>query len=88
MRYYRRRWDESRGDDHDSWGSSDWFFEVADDGTVVRQVEAYDAGAVRRYSTDHPQDEDGSLSEAPFDAAEWEPYRITAEEFAQAWAQR
>lgn len=38
-RYYKRRWEESRGDDHDDWGRSTWYFEVADDGYPVRQIE-------------------------------------------------
>src|SRR5262245_55019643 len=27
MRYFRREWDESRGDDYDAWSLSEWFFE-------------------------------------------------------------
>jgi hypothetical protein len=31
-RFYRRRWDESRGDEFDAWGHSVWYFEVDNDG--------------------------------------------------------
>jgi hypothetical protein len=30
-RYYKRRWDEVRGDEHNDWGPSTWYFEVGDD---------------------------------------------------------
>jgi hypothetical protein len=60
-RFYRRRWDETRGDQFDSWGCSTWYFEVGDDGWPVRQVEAYDAGPVLRYGTGYDEDGYGAL---------------------------
>src|SRR4051812_34097671 len=47
--FYRRRWDETRGDEFDSWGHSLWYFETDDEGWPIRQVELYDAGRVLRY---------------------------------------
>ena len=32
MRYVRRAWDEHRGDEYASWGTSLWYFEIGDDG--------------------------------------------------------
>ena len=49
-RFYRRRWDQSRGDEFDAWGRSVWYFEVNEDGWPVRQVEVYDTGPVLRPS--------------------------------------
>jgi hypothetical protein len=85
VRYYRRRWDEGRGDGHDGWGGSDWYFEVDDDGTVLRQVEVYDQGPRRRYGPDHPEDDDGALSEAPLPLDDWEPYAVRPDDFQGAW---
>lgn len=31
-RFFRRAWDESRGDRYDGWGTSDWYFELDDEG--------------------------------------------------------
>ncbi|TYC19040.1 hypothetical protein FXF52_38795 [Micromonospora sp. MP36] len=39
-RFYRRRWNETRGDELDDWGRSLWYFEVDDDGWPVRQIDA------------------------------------------------
>ena len=30
-RYYKRNWEETRGDEFDSWGTSIWYFEVGND---------------------------------------------------------
>jgi hypothetical protein len=42
--YVKRHWVELRGDEHNAWGTSWWYFEVDDNGGVLRQVELYDSG--------------------------------------------
>lgn len=42
--YVKRHWNEPRGDEHDAWGTSWWYFEVDDEGRVLRQIEQYDSG--------------------------------------------
>ena len=64
--YYRRRWDESRGDAWDSWGPCVYFFEVGGDGWAVRQIEQYETGPTLRYDKDHDEDEHGFLTSEPF----------------------
>jgi len=83
--FYKRPWDEKRGDAHDDWGTSVWFFEVAEDGFPVRQLEVYQTGIALRYDCTHLHDEFGMLSDASLDRAEFEPYMISADEFEQAW---
>lgn len=51
--YYKRRWDEPRGDEYDHWGFSWWFFETTVDGEVLRQIEVYDSGPSHRYDQEH-----------------------------------
>jgi hypothetical protein len=63
-RFYRRRWEESRGDEFDAWGHSFWYFEVDNDGWPVRQVEVYDTGPVLRYGPGHEEDQYGGLGQA------------------------
>jgi hypothetical protein len=86
-RFYRRRWDESRGDEFDGWGNSVWFIEAGDDGWPVRQVVVYDAGRILRYGPSHQEDRYGGLSEASlYDSGdEWSGFEITKAEFERVW---
>jgi len=86
LRYFKRRWDESRGDEHASWGPSTWYFEVGDDGYPVRQLEQYDGGAVLKYDEAHLDDEFGMLSDAALDLEEFAPFEIDRTAFETAWS--
>jgi len=85
MKHYSRRWDESRGDAHDEWGASTWYFEVEPDGHACRQIEVYDNGPVKRYGLGDDEDDHGGLTYAPFDFTEWEPFHISGAEFERLW---
>ncbi|MDO7869555.1 hypothetical protein [Nocardioides jiangxiensis] len=87
MRYFKRRWEESRGDADDAWGPSWWYFEVDHDGYPLRQVEVYDRGPTKRYSLDEPEDADGRLGTVRLDDGEdWTVWRIGADDFERVWA--
>ena len=86
MRYFKRRWDESRRDEHDSWGLSTWYFEVGDDGYPVRQLEQYDGGAILKYEETHFHDEFGGLSEKALDLDEFAPFEVDRTAFETAWS--
>ncbi len=83
--YYKRPWDEDRGDEHANWGTSIWFFEVAENGFPTRQLEVYQSGVALRYDANHVGDCFGGLSEAALPVAEFAPFTIAAAEFEQAW---
>jgi hypothetical protein len=87
MRYFKRPWDESRGDEHDDWGSSTWFFEVGSDGYVERQIEVYEAGQVLKYDREHMEDGYGKLAEGALDLERtgFLPFETDAEEFERTW---
>ncbi len=85
MWYFRRPWNECRGDDHDDWGTSIWYFEVGDDRWGIRQIEEYANGYVLTYDDVHDDDDFGGLSLAPFDLEEFQPFAIDAKEFENAW---
>jgi hypothetical protein len=86
-RYFRRRWNDSRGDQFDSWGHSVWYLEVDHDGWPVRQVEVYDNGPVLRYGPGREENQYGGLGQASLDDSkeDWSPFAITRETFERAW---
>jgi hypothetical protein len=86
MHYFKRQWDESRGDEHDDWGSSTWYFETEADMWPTRQIEVYAGGAVLHYDRQHVDDAFGGLSEAALDAAEFALFAISQAEFEQVWS--
>ena len=85
-RYYRRGWNEPRGDQFAHWGASLWYFEIDEDGFPHRQIEGYENGPVLKYSRDHPDDEFGMLGDQAVDAAEFAPFEISEQEFERAWS--
>jgi len=85
-RYLKKFWNEGRGDEYDSWGTSWWFFEVNEDGQVVRQAELYESGRLLRYSTAHVEDEFGALAEISTDVSDTEYLPMSQEEFEAVWS--
>jgi hypothetical protein len=85
MRYFKRNWDERRGDEHDHWGTSTWYFETEPDMWPTRQIEVYANGRVLRYDHQHIEDDFGKLSDVALDAAEFAPYAIAQSEFERVW---
>lgn len=89
VRYFRRRWDEGRGDQYDAWGGATYYFEVDEDGWPLRQVAAYDAGSVLRYRPGHEEDEFGQSGRAQLDEIEdWSAWAISPDTFGHAWRGR
>jgi hypothetical protein len=83
--YYHRPWHETRGDDNDDWGTSEWYFEVDGDGWVSRQVEIYENGPTLRYDEGHVADDYGQLADKPLPLSDFGPYEISATDFELAW---
>jgi hypothetical protein len=83
--FYRREWEERRGDAHDDWGTSVWYFEV-EDGQVLRQVEVYANGSHLKYSIDFLEDGFGGLAEQSLDESEFQPFAILPGDFDVVWA--
>ena len=86
LRYFERSWDESRGDEYDSWGRSTWYLEVGDDGYPARQLERYESGVVLKYDGDHPDDEFGGLGDQSLDLDEFADHEIDRLTFENVWA--
>ena len=49
MKYFKRNWNETRGDQYDSWGKSVWLFETDNNGEVLRQTGGIDPKMIFKY---------------------------------------
>jgi hypothetical protein len=83
--HLKKRWNETRGDEHSDWGHSWWYFETDQDGWVTRQLEHFDSGVVLKYDVDHVEDAFGGLAEKPLDQDMLEAGTISREAFEQVW---
>ena len=86
LTYVKRHWNELRGDEHDAWGTSWWYFEVNDKCTVPRQIEQYNSGVRLCYGGKHIEDEFGGLSQTPLDLSESGYTAISSQDFEAAWS--
>lgn len=85
-RWFRRRWDERRGDALDAWGGATYYFEVDDDGVPTRQIEVYEAGPRLRYGPGQEEDAFGRLAHGPLGRDEdWSEWAISGEDFQAEW---
>jgi hypothetical protein len=85
LTYVKRHWNELRGDEHDTWGTSWWYFEVDNKGCIVRQIEQYESGMRLRYDEQHPEDEFGQLAEKPLDLSVPGYSAISSQDFEAIW---
>lgn len=85
-RYYKRFWDENRGDEFSEWGTSLWFFEIDEKGFVMRQMEIYQSGIVLKYDESLEEDKYGGLAQLALDTEEYSSFLILKEEFEKNWS--
>jgi hypothetical protein len=85
VRYFRRRWDEDRGDEYASWGPATYYFEVDDDLYPTRQLEVYERGPSLRYSSERLNDAYGLLSDQRLDLEDFASFEIDGATFEAAW---
>ena len=85
MKYFKRNWNETRGDQYDNWGKSIWLFETNNNGEVLRQIEVYENGKVLKYDNQNIEDEFGGLTDQNLDLIEFENYSIDKEKFENKW---
>lgn len=85
QKYYKRKWDETRGDEFDSWGTSIWYFEIEEDKNITRQIELYENGNRLKYHLDKRFDDYGGLGTEPLDVIEFKEFEIDKNEFEIEW---
>ena len=81
MRYFKRFWGETRGDQYSDWGTSTWYFETDNKGEVLRQIEVYSNGTVLKYDNNKREDSYGGLSVDALDMDEFAPFEILFHQF-------
>ncbi|MDG5493224.1 hypothetical protein [Psychroserpens sp. SPM9] len=85
MKYYKRNWEETRGDEFDSWGKSIWYFETENSGLPTKQLEIYENGKVLKYDQKKLEDEFGGLGDQELDLDEFAECEISENEFNKVW---
>ena len=88
LRHVKRRWDESRGDRHDEFGQSWWYFEIDPNCYVLRQITQYDGGQIFGYNSELQADEHGMLSTVPLERELLDYDFISRDEFENVWGRR
>ena len=84
-KYYKRNWEETRGDEYENWGKSIWYLEIDKEGYAMRQIEKYENGKKLKYDLKNIEDEFGGLSDQPIDLEEFVNLEITKDEFEEQW---
>jgi len=85
-KYFKRKWEDTRGDEYDDWGYSTWFIETDINGLPVRQIECYDNGKILKYDINNPFDDYGALGDQELDLEEFKEFEISREEFDNIWS--
>lgn len=85
MKYFKRKWDESRGDEFDHWGVSIFFIEIDNSGFPSRQIEKYDNGIVLKYGKNKLEDIYGGLSDQELDLEQFKEFEIAQTDFEKEW---
>lgn len=85
MKYFKRKWNEARGDEFDHWGVSLFFIEIDDSGFPSRQIERYENGIVLKYSKNKIEDNYGGLGDQELDLKEFKEFEISQSDFEKEW---
>ena len=83
--YFKRAWNDTRGDNYDYWGTSIWYFETEKNGVVIRQIEVYENGPSTKYCMANKKDKYGELSWYPLDLVNFQSFKIKKIEFERVW---
>ena len=88
MKYFKRKWDETRGDEFDNWGTSIWYFETDLSGLPTKQIEVYQNGRALKYDQSKQEDEFGGLGDQVLDLDEFSEFEISQSEFKKVWNEK
>ena len=84
-KYFKKKSEETRGDEFDSWGNFIYYFEVEADGYPTKQLELYENGNRLKYHSKKLFDDYGRLGNQALDLDKFQSFEIEKDEFDTEW---
>jgi hypothetical protein len=86
MRYFKKNWEETTGDElTDDWGVSIFYFETDDSLNVFKQIQIFENGNILKYDELNNEDEFGAMADQSLEQEEFLDFEIPKEEFYNIW---
>ncbi|MEZ7526502.1 hypothetical protein [Cloacibacterium normanense] len=86
MRYFKKNWEETTGDElTDNWGVSIFYFETDDSLNVFKQTQIFENGNILKYDELNNEDEFGAMADQSLEEEEFLDCEISKEEFYNIW---
>jgi hypothetical protein len=86
MRYFKKNWEETTGDElTDDWGFSIFYFETDDSLNVLKQIQIFENGNILKYDELNNEDEFGAMADQSLEEEEFLDCEISKEEFYNIW---
>ena len=86
MRYFKKNWEETTGDElTDDWGVSIFYFETDDSLNVFKQIQIFENGNILKYDELNNEDEFGAMADQSLEEEEFLDCEISKEEFYNIW---
>ena len=86
MRYFKKNWEETTGDElTDDWGVSIFYFETDDSLNVFKQIQIFENGNILKYDELNNEDEFGAMADQSLEEEEFLDFEIPKEEFYNIW---
>ena len=86
MRYFKKNWEETTGDElTDDWGVSIFYFETDDSLNVLKQIQIFENGNILKYDELNNENEFGAMADQSLEEKEFLDCEITKEEFYNIW---
>ena len=86
MRYFKKNWEETTGDElTDDWGVSIFYFETDKSLNVLKQIQIFENGNILKYDELNNEDEFGAMADQSLEEEEFLDCEISKEEFYNIW---
>ena len=86
MRYFKKNWEETTGDElTDDWGVSIFYFETDNSLNVFKQIQIFENGNILKYDELNNEDEFGAMADQSLEKEEFLDCEISKEEFYNIW---
>ena len=86
MRYFKKNWEETSGDElTDDWGVSIFYFETDDSLNVFKQIQIFENDNILKYDELSNEDEFGAMADQSLEEEEFLDCEISKEEFYNIW---